>query len=65
MRLSDIMSHMGLASYPEIALAIFLMVFFSAAVWTFLPGNVQRFARVEALPLQDNAVNDKSDEGRS
>ncbi len=56
MKLSDIMSHMGLASYAEVALAIFLAVFIGAAIWAYLPSNRHRFSLAMTLPLEDGAV---------
>lgn len=52
MRLSDIMSHMNLAIFPEMALVIFLIVFISVAirVYTRKRGT---YEAVAALPLDD------------
>ncbi len=53
MKLSDIMSHMNLAGYAEIALAIFLVVFIGATIWAYLPSNRNRFSLAMTLPLED------------
>ncbi len=55
MRLSDIMGHMNLASYAEIALALFLLVFIGATIWAYLPSNQHRFSLAMTLPLDDGA----------
>jgi cbb3-type cytochrome oxidase subunit 3 len=55
MKLSDIMGHMGLAGYAEVALAIFLVVFIAATIWAYLPSNRHRFSVAMNLPLEDGA----------
>ena len=55
MKLSDIMGHMGLAGYAEVALAIFLFVFIGATIWAYLPSNRQRFGEAMQLPLAADA----------
>ena len=47
------MSHMNLASYAEVALALFLVVFIAASIWAYLPSNRNRFSVAMTLPLDD------------
>jgi cbb3-type cytochrome oxidase subunit 3 len=53
MRLSDIMSHAGLAIYAEVALVIFLAVFVAIVIRLFRSkrSEMERRAR---MPLEDN-----------
>ena len=60
MKLSDIMGHMGLAGYTEVAMFIFLSVFLGAVVWVYLPRNRSRFEGALAMPLEDPAQADAS-----
>ncbi len=56
MRLSDVMSHMNLTTYPEVALVIFLAVF-AAVVWRiFRRRGAEDFAAQGALPLDDSPI---------
>lgn len=50
MRLSDIMSQMGLAIYPTIALVIFLVTFLGVAIYV-LSAPREMMRRSGALPL--------------
>jgi hypothetical protein len=54
-RLSDVVSHMNLAFWPQVALVIFMFVFFAvtARVYTRPRGAYQRFC---SLPLEDSAA---------
>lgn len=51
MRLSELMSHMGLTFFPIVALVMFLAVF-AAAVLYVIRGKAT-FARSATLPLDD------------
>jgi cbb3-type cytochrome oxidase subunit 3 len=53
MRLSDIMSQAGLATYPAIALVIFLIAFLLIAVGVFAPSRQQEFDAASRMPLDD------------
>lgn len=53
MKLSDIMSHAGLAVYAEIALIIFLVVWVIAAVRTVLRGSDAEYESARRLPFAD------------
>lgn len=53
MRLSDIMSQMGLASYAEVALIIFLTVFVAIAVRVFFFSPKREMDRAARLPLEE------------
>lgn len=55
-KLSDIMGHMGMAGYAEVALAIFLVVFICATIWAYLPSNSHRFSVAINMPLEDGAA---------
>jgi cbb3-type cytochrome oxidase subunit 3 len=51
MRLSDIMSQMGLESYAEVGLIIFLAVFAAIAVRLLWFSNKEEMAHASRLPL--------------
>lgn len=52
MRLSDIMSQMGLASYAEVGLVLFLGAFIAITVRTLLTPK-QTASELAAIPLDD------------
>lgn len=54
MRLSDIMSQMGLASYAEIALLIFLFVFVAVAVRVLFISKSHELDHAASLPLEND-----------
>lgn len=54
MRLSDIMSQMGLASYAEVALVIFLVVFFAIAIRVFFFSPKSEMDHASRLPLDED-----------
>ena len=55
MKLSDVVSHAGLAVYAEIALVIFFAVFL-AVVWrTFRPSKKAELEAQGRLPLDEGA----------
>ncbi len=56
MRLSDIMSHMHLAGYAEVALLIFLIVFAAIAYQTFRHSSRSRWQADKQIPLSDAAI---------
>ncbi len=53
MKLSDIMSHAGLAVYAEIALVIFLIVWVVVALRTFAPSRRAAQEDARMLPFDD------------
>ena len=53
MRLSEIMSHAGLARYAEIALVLFFIAFVIVVVRVFRPGAAQKLSRDARLPLDE------------
>ena len=55
MKLSDIMSHMGLAIYPMAALVIFLTVFVFILVGLCGRRKLEEFKHAAGLPLADDA----------
>jgi hypothetical protein len=55
MKLSDVVSHSGLAGYAEVALVFFLVAFAAVALRTFWPGRGAHWSRVSRLPLEDGA----------
>jgi hypothetical protein len=54
--LSDIMSHIDLAVYPQVALVIFLGVFGGVSWRIFRKPNVSEFKRMAQLPLEEDMV---------
>lgn len=54
MRLSDIMSHMNLTTYPIIGLVIFLIVFAAVSARALSRRRANEYARAAALPLEDD-----------
>lgn len=55
MRLSDVMSQMGLSSYAEVALLLFLFAFLLIALKVFF-GSAEEFEQAAAIPLDDYQV---------
>lgn len=60
MKLSDIMANSGLWGYTIIATLLFVAVYISQVVWTFLPRNRPEMDRAGSLPFDDGAVNARS-----
>lgn len=54
MRLSDVMSNMGLTSFAEIGLVLFFLVFVGIVVYTFLKRNRKKYEEASLLPLEDD-----------
>jgi cbb3-type cytochrome oxidase subunit 3 len=52
MRLSDIMSHAGLAGYAEVALVVFLIAFCAIAYRLYRSWNRAEMDRAARLPLE-------------
>jgi hypothetical protein len=58
-RLTDIMSAMDLAVYPEVGLVIFLGVFAAVAVSVCGRGRRQEFERFASMALEPETESDK------
>lgn len=56
MKLSDVMSAMGLQAYAQIALAICLAAFAAVVASTLLRRNREPFARASRMPLERDDV---------
>ena len=54
MRLSDVMSHAGLARYAEVALILFLIAFLAIVIRLFRRSNRDELERASRLPLDDD-----------
>ena len=54
MKLSDVMSHAGLAGYAEVALILFFVVFVAVVVRTLAWSNRAEMDRMSRLPLDDD-----------
>ena len=55
MRLSDVMSHAGLAGYAIVALVLFLAAFLAVVAWIARRSSSREFERASRLPLEDDA----------
>ncbi len=53
MRLSDVMSAMDLATFPQVALILFLGVFVVVVVRVYVRGRPADFEDVSQLPFDD------------
>lgn len=56
MRLTDIMSSMGLAGWAVAAMVLFILVYVVQALWTFSPRNRDLMARGASMPLDDDLL---------
>lgn len=56
MKLSDVMSAMGLETYAQIALVICLAAFAAVVISTLLRRNRQPFDRARRMPLEPDDV---------
>ena len=56
MKLSDIMSHAGLAIYAQVALVLFFAVFILVTIRTFAPSRQRELDAASRLPLDDGVV---------
>ena len=54
MRLTDVMSSMGLAGWAIIAMVLFMLVYVVQFLWTFAPGNRDVMARGANMPLDED-----------
>ena len=53
MRLSEIMSHAGLAFYAEVALVLFFIVFVAIALRVLAPSRKAEYDAAARMPLDD------------
>lgn len=53
MRLSEIMSHAGLAGYAVVALVIFVIVFVAVAIRVLSPSRKRKYDEAARMPLDD------------
>jgi cbb3-type cytochrome oxidase subunit 3 len=58
MKLSDVMSEMGLAGFAEVAMAIFMLVFVAIVFQTFRRQSREVFERARSMPLDDETPQD-------
>lgn len=58
MKLSDVMSSMGLAGYAEIALVIFFTVFVGVVIHVYRRDLSPHFERASRMPLDDENPQD-------
>jgi cbb3-type cytochrome oxidase subunit 3 len=65
MKLSDVVSHSGLAFYAEVALVIFFAVFLVVLARTFWPSRRSELEADGRLPLDDDPVVHPNPRGRS
>ena len=56
MRLSDVMSAAGLASWTEVALVLCFIVFTAIVVWVFVIRSKPSYDHVRNLPLEENGA---------
>lgn len=60
MRLSDIMSNMGLAIYPTVALVLFVAIF-AGVVWRLVRSRREELDAFAQLPFSENCCGPASD----
>ncbi len=60
MRLSDVMSAAGLASWTEVALVLCFIVFTAIVVWVFVIRSKPSYDHVRNLPLEENGADSAS-----
>ena len=61
MKLSDVMSHSGLAGYAIVALILFVLAFAGIVIYLLRPGRRAEDARMRQLPLDDDAPQSPED----
>lgn len=59
MRLSDVMSAMDLATFPQVALVLFLGVFVGVLVRVYVRGKPADFESQSRLPFDDGAADQR------
>ncbi len=61
MRLSELMSGMNLATFPQVALVIFIGVFVAVSARMLWRGRRDGFDAERALPLDDGSIGSRED----
>jgi cbb3-type cytochrome oxidase subunit 3 len=56
MRLADVMSAAGLASWTEVALVLCFIVFTAIVIWVFVIRSKPSYDHVRNLPLEENGA---------
>jgi cbb3-type cytochrome oxidase subunit 3 len=64
MKLSDVMSHSGLAGYAEVALVLFLIAFAGIVIRTFARGRREEMDHASRLPLEPEVDAARREEDR-
>lgn len=66
MRMSDVMSSLGLAIFPIVAMALFLLVFAGVIAYAMRRSEKDEFDRAAMLPLSDGdrTPNSQKENGR-
>ena len=54
MKLSDVVSHSGLAGYAVVALVLFVVAFVAVVAWALRPGAAKTMRDDARLPLDDD-----------
>lgn len=65
MKLSDVMSHAGLAGYAEAALVLFMLAFLGIVIAIFRPSQKERMDAASRLPLDDDPAGQPEEDARS
>lgn len=65
MRLVDVMSHAGLATYAELAMILFLLAFLVIVIATFRPSNHKAMDAASRLPFDDEPAGQREEDIRS
>ncbi len=65
MKLSDVMSHAGLAGYAEIALILFMIAFLGILFTVFRPSQKAEMDAASRLPFDDDPNGQPEEDTRS
>ncbi len=65
MKLSDIMSHAGLAGWAEMAMVLFILAFLVIVIATFRPSNHRAMDAASRLPFDDEPAGQREEDIRS
>lgn len=65
MKLSDVMSHAGLAGYAVAALVLFMLAFLGIVIAIFRPSTKARMDAASRMPLDDDPAGQPEEEPRS
>jgi cbb3-type cytochrome oxidase subunit 3 len=65
MRLSDVMSHAGLAGYAEMAMILFMLAFIAIVIATFRPSTKSAMDAASRLPFEDDPAAQREEDIRS